>query len=34
MWILTAGQQYTFDNGYGAVPSDILDDQLQILEGE
>jgi phosphate transport system substrate-binding protein len=33
-WILTDGQQYTFDNGYGAVPSDILDDQLQILEGE
>jgi phosphate transport system substrate-binding protein len=32
-WILTDGQQYTFDNGYGAVPSDILDDQLQILEG-
>lgn len=34
MWILTDGQQYTFDNGYGAVPSDILNDQLQILEGE
>ena len=34
MWILTDGQQYTFDNGYGSVPSDILDDQLQILEGE
>jgi phosphate transport system substrate-binding protein len=33
-WILTEGQQYTFDNGYGAVPSDILDDQLRILEGE
>jgi phosphate transport system substrate-binding protein len=33
-WILTDGQQYTFDSGYGAVPSDILDDQLQILEGE
>jgi len=33
-WILTDGQQYTFDNGYGAVPSDILNDQLQILEGE
>jgi len=33
MWILTEGQQYTFDNGYGAVPSDILDDQIQILEG-
>lgn len=32
-WILTDGQQYTFDNGYSAVPSDILDDQLQILEG-
>ncbi len=32
-WILTDGQQYTFDNGYGAVPNDILDDQLQILEG-
>ncbi len=34
MWILTDGQQYTFDNGYGAVPSDLLDDQLQILEGD
>ena len=34
IWILTDGQQYTFDNGYGAVPSDLLDDQLQILEGE
>ena len=34
MWILTDGQQYTFDNGYSAVPSDIVDDQLQILEGE
>ncbi len=33
-WILTDGQQYTFNNGYGAVPSDLLDDQLQILEGE
>lgn len=33
-WILTDGQQYCFDNGYGAVPSDILDDQLQMLEGE
>lgn len=33
-WILTDGQHYTFDNGYGAVPTDILDDQLQILEGE
>jgi len=33
-WILTDGQQYCFDSGYGAVPSDILDDQLQILEGE
>lgn len=32
-WILTDGQQYTFDNGYGAVPTDILDDQIQILEG-
>jgi phosphate transport system substrate-binding protein len=32
-WILTDGQQYTFENGYGAVPNDILDDQLQILEG-
>jgi phosphate transport system substrate-binding protein len=32
-WILTEGQQYTFDNGYGAVPSDLLDDQLQILQG-
>ena len=30
-WILTDGQQYTFDNGYGAVPSDIIDDQLQKL---
>jgi phosphate transport system substrate-binding protein len=34
MWILTDGQQYTFDNGYSAVPIDIVDDQLQILEGE
>jgi phosphate transport system substrate-binding protein len=33
-WILTDGQQYCFNNGYGAVPSDILDDQLQMLEGE
>jgi len=33
-WILTDGQQYTFNNGYGAVPSDLLDDQLQILEGQ
>ncbi len=33
-WILTDGQQYTFANGYGAVPIDILDDQLQILEEE
>jgi phosphate transport system substrate-binding protein len=33
-WILTDGQQYCFDSGYSAVPSDILDDQLQILEGE
>jgi phosphate transport system substrate-binding protein len=33
-WILTDGQQYTFANGYGAVPTDILDDQLQILEEE
>ena len=33
-WILTEGQQYVFENGYGAVPSDILDDQLRILEGE
>jgi len=33
-WILTDGQQYCFDSGYGAVPSDILDDQLQMLEGE
>ena len=32
-WILTDGQQYTDDNGYGAVPTDILDDQIQILEG-
>jgi phosphate transport system substrate-binding protein len=34
MWIITDGQQYTFENGYGPVPSDILDDQLKILEGE
>jgi phosphate transport system substrate-binding protein len=33
-WILTDGQQYTFANGYSAVPSEILDDQLQILEGK
>jgi phosphate transport system substrate-binding protein len=33
-WILTDGQQYTFDNGYSAVPNDILDEQLAILEGE
>ena len=33
-WILTDGQQYCFNSGYGAVPSDILDDQLQILEGK
>jgi phosphate transport system substrate-binding protein len=33
-WILTDGQQYTFDNGYGTVPTDILDEQLQILEGK
>jgi phosphate transport system substrate-binding protein len=33
-WILTDGQQYTFDNGYSAVPNEILDDQLLILEGE
>ena len=33
-WILTDGQQYTFDNGYSAVPNDILNDQLQILDGE
>jgi phosphate transport system substrate-binding protein len=33
-WILTDGQQYTFDNGYGAVPNDLLDDQIQILDGE
>lgn len=32
-WILGDGQQYTFSNGYGPVPSDILDDQLQIVEG-
>jgi phosphate transport system substrate-binding protein len=30
-WILTDGQQYTFNNGYGAVPSDIIDNQLQKL---
>ena len=30
-WILTDGQQYTFDSGYSAVPSDIIDDQLQKL---
>lgn len=33
-WILTEGQQYTFDNGYAAVPSNILNEQLQILEGK
>lgn len=33
-WILTDGQQYVFENGYGAVPSDVLQDQLRILEGE
>ncbi len=33
-WIITDGQQYTFNNGYSAIPSEILDDQLQILEGE
>ncbi|MBN1280735.1 MAG: PstS family phosphate ABC transporter substrate-binding protein [Candidatus Thermoplasmatota archaeon] len=32
LWILTEGQQYTFANGYGAIPSDILDDQLAIIE--
>jgi len=32
-WILGDGQKYTFSNGYGPVPSDILDDQLQIIEG-
>jgi len=30
-WILTDGQQYTFDSGYSAVPSDVIDDQLQKL---
>lgn len=34
MWILEDGQQFTFANGYGAVPSDILDNQLKIVEGE
>jgi len=33
-WILTDGQQYTFNNGYGPVPSDLLAHQLQILEGQ
>lgn len=33
-WILTDGQQYVFENGYGSVPSDLLDDQMRILEGE
>jgi len=33
-WILTEGQQYVFQNGYGSIPSDILDSQLRILEGE
>jgi phosphate transport system substrate-binding protein len=33
-WILTEGQQYTFENGYSAIPEEILDDQLQILEGD
>ena len=33
-WILTDGQQYVFENGYGAIPSDILDDQMRILQGE
>jgi phosphate transport system substrate-binding protein len=32
-WILTDGQQYTFDNGYSAIPNEILNEQLQILEG-
>jgi phosphate transport system substrate-binding protein len=31
-WILTDGQQYVFENGYGAVPSDVLQEQLRILE--
>ena len=31
-WILTDGQQYCFDSGYAAVPSNILNGQLQMLE--
>jgi phosphate transport system substrate-binding protein len=34
MWILTDGQQYTFDNGYAALPSTLRAEQVQILEGE
>jgi len=30
-WILTDGQNYTFDNGYGAVPIDIIENQLKKL---
>jgi len=33
-WILTEGQQYTFENGYSAIPEEILNDQLQILDGD
>lgn len=33
-WILTDGKQYTFKNGYGPVPSDMIDEQLQLLEGQ
>jgi phosphate transport system substrate-binding protein len=32
-WILTDGQQFTFDNGYAAIPNSILNEQLRILEG-
>jgi phosphate transport system substrate-binding protein len=33
-WILTDGQQFTFDNGYGALADSIRAAQIQILEGE
>jgi phosphate transport system substrate-binding protein len=33
-WILTDGQQFTFDNGYGALADSIRATQIQILEGE
>lgn len=33
MWILTNGQQSTFDNGYGPIPSNMVDDQLEIVQG-